>query len=212
MPRGDHPDSLAEPIRARLFDTLVELRRAAGTQELARLVGRHPNSVRSQLRRLAADGLVESRLVRQARGRPRHAWRVASGARPRQADAELGRWLARTLARGDQLETVETTGREIGRELAPDLAELPAGDGLQDALCALGFAPRAEARPDGAGTRYVLRACPYREAVAESPQVVCTLHRGITQGLLDRLRPTAELTGFVARDPFAAGCVIDVSG
>jgi predicted ArsR family transcriptional regulator len=81
---------------------------------------------------------------------------------------------------------------------------------MQDALTALGFAPRVE--PAGAdGWRYVLGNCPYREAVAENPAVVCSLHRGITAGLIDRLDPSHALGAFVARDPFAAGCLIDVT-
>lgn len=41
--------------------------------------------------------------------------------------------------------------------------------------------------------------------------VVCTLHRGITRGLLDRLAPDAQLTGFLAKDPDTAGCEITVA-
>jgi hypothetical protein len=37
--------------------------------------------------------------------------------------------------------------------------------------------------------------------------VVCTLHRGMTRGLLGALDPTAELAGFVPRDPDRAGCL-----
>jgi predicted ArsR family transcriptional regulator len=151
--------------------------------------------------------------VRQARGRPQHAWRVHPDARPRgrppEALADLGRWLTRALSRGDQLAQVEATGREIGRELAADAADRALAGGLHDALSALGFAPRTERT--ATGLRCELRNCPYREAVAENPAVVCTLHRGLTRGLLDRLAPTAQLTSFVARDPFAAGCVVEVA-
>jgi hypothetical protein len=42
--------------------------------------------------------------------------------------------------------------------------------------------------------------------------VVCTLHRGLTRGLLDKIAPETKLTDFVARDPYAAGCVIELSG
>jgi hypothetical protein len=40
---------------------------------------------------------------------------------------------------------------------------------------------------------------------------VCTLHRGITRGLLDELAPDAKLIDFVAKDPDTAGCLIEVS-
>jgi hypothetical protein len=40
--------------------------------------------------------------------------------------------------------------------------------------------------------------------------VVCTLHRGITRGLLETLEPRAQLVDFVPRDPDTGGCLIDV--
>ena len=78
-------------------------------------------------------------------------------------------------------------------------------------LVALGFQPRREI--DSAGTlTYRLCNCPYREAVHENQAVVCTLHRGITRGLLDAIAPETELAGFVPRDPDTAGCLIELRG
>jgi predicted ArsR family transcriptional regulator len=207
-------DVLSLPIRARLFAALQGLRRPATTQELAVATGRHPNTVRRQLQRLAEAGLVECRLVRQARGRPRHMWAIDPDARPGgegpKAYGDLGRWLARALRDGPELEQIEDAARRIGRELAPRDAGHGLREAMRDALTALGFAPRVEDRPD-AGPRYVLGNCPYREAVAENPALVCTLHRGITSGLLERLDPVARLEAFVAKDPFTPGCLVDVA-
>lgn len=207
-------DVLASPIRARLFSALAELRRPATTQELAALAGRHPNTVRVQLQRMEAAGLIECRQERRPRGRPRHRWAILPSARPGgaapEAHGHLSRWLARAMSRSHGLPDVEAAGRVIGRELAP---EAPAGgvrEAMQDALTALGFAPQRETTGDR--LRYVLGNCPYREAVAENPAVVCTLHRGITQGLLDRLHPETALKSFVARDPYTAGCLIELGG
>ena len=207
-------DPLAVPIRARLFGALLELRRPATTRELADLTGRHPNTTRVQLQRLEAAGLIECRRQLQARGRPRHVWAVLPTARPAgrppEAHANLGRWLARAMARGrPTLDDVEHAGLEIGRELAPSGVVGNVRHAMLDALTALGFAPHAEAT--AGGTRFVLGNCPYRDAVAENPAVVCRLHRGITQGLLDRLQAGAAVTDFVARDPHAAGCVIEIA-
>ncbi len=57
-----------------------------------------------------------------------------------------------------------------------------------------------------------LRNCPYRNSVKENQEVVCTLHRGITRGLLDVLEPAARLVDFVPHDPDTAGCRIEVEG
>ncbi|MCP9489810.1 MAG: hypothetical protein MSC31_08025 [Solirubrobacteraceae bacterium MAG38_C4-C5] len=53
---------------------------------------------------------------------------------------------------------------------------------------------------------------PYRDAVSENQPLVCTLHRGISRGLLDVIAPSAKLTDFVAKDPHRGGCLIAVNG
>jgi predicted ArsR family transcriptional regulator len=207
-------DVLAQSIRARLFQALARLRRPATTQELAAQVGRHPNSVRVQLQRLADAGLLERRDVAQPRGRPRQEWVIAAAARPSgrrpQALEQLSRWLARAAGTGGGLQDIEAAGREIGREIAPERRDRPVAQALQDSLAALGFAPVCHPG-DGADVRYVLANCPYRDAVAENQPVVCALHRGMTSGLLDRLDRGARLTGFLPKDPYRAGCVVDVT-
>jgi predicted ArsR family transcriptional regulator len=209
-------DVLGEPFPARLLRVLVELRRPATTAELSELLGAHHNTVRRNLRRLAAAGLLERRTAPVTRGRPPDEWVVSAGARPGGAPphayGDLARWLARALSAGGGLPAVEQTGREIGREIAPGPADGdPPSTALQHTLAAMGFAPRMERQPSQR-TRYVLGNCPYREAVAENQPAVCALHRGITRGLLERLDPHAELTAFVARDPYSAGCLVEISG
>lgn len=214
IPPTAQNDVLAQSIRARLFQVLAALRRPATTHELAARVGRHPNSVRVQLQRLSDAGLLERRRAAQSRGRPRQKWTIAATARPAgqrpQAHGQLSQWLARAIGTTGRLRDLEEAGREIGREIAPGQRGRPVVDALQDALTALGFAP--EQRPiNGGDVRYVLGNCPYREAVAQNQPVVCTLHRGMTKGMLDRLDRTAKLADFVAKDPYSAGCLIDIT-
>lgn len=215
IPETPRPDVLALAVRARLFGTLRELRRPATTQELAAAVERHPNSARVQLERLAEAGLLERHTVRQARGRPRHLWAIARTAlpagEPPEAHGQLGRWLARAMPAGAEgLADIERGGREIGREIAPEPAGRPVADAMLAALAALGFAPQ-EARPAPGRASFELGNCPYRDAVRENQPVVCTLHRGITQGLLDRLSSDARLTCFIPKDPYTAGCLVQFS-
>jgi predicted ArsR family transcriptional regulator len=74
-------------------------------------------------------------------------------------------------------------------------------------LSALGFQPHPEA-PGAGRVTHCLGNCPYREAVHENQPVVCTLHRGITRGLIDELQPEMRLVDFVPRDPDKAGCLV----
>ena len=78
-------------------------------------------------------------------------------------------------------------------------------------MVALGFQPELEIDGDKT-TRCRLCNCPYRDSVKENQEVVCTLHRGITAGLLDELAPEARLETFEPHDPDRAGCLIEVVG
>lgn len=217
MEESARPDDvLAQPTRQRLFALLGERGRDAGTEELAASLGLHPNGVRVHLERLREAGLVERVRTRQARGRPRDMWsldpRALATVRPQRAYADLGRWLARAISPArNSLRTVEATGREAGRAMAQDADAGSPEATMHATLGAMGFAPARRAGPSGALT-YELCNCPYRDAVRENQPVVCTLHRGITQGMLEVLAPETELTAFVPRDPVTAGCLIELSG
>jgi predicted ArsR family transcriptional regulator len=216
IPKPRPDDVLVQSTRARLFALLGELKRPARTEELAERVGLHPNGVRVHLELLRSSGLVARTRVRQSVGRPRDEWAISPDARPGgdppSAYAELGRWLARAIPPTKaRLRDVEATGRQVGRELAPRGTPAETGDVIQSTLAALGFQPRRREEP-GDRVVYCLDNCPYRDAVRENQPVVCTLHRGITRGLLDVLEPTARLAGFVPRDPETAGCLIELEG
>lgn len=207
-------DPLTQPTRARIFALLAELKEAVGTDELATRLGLHPNGVRVHLERLQEAGLVERRQERAGRGRPGDRWTVAPGAQPSgqapSAYASLAIWLARAIPAGPaRLREVERTGREIGRELAPKGEDDPV-EGLRQTLAALGFQPSMNVKADGSLTCR-LENCPYRDSVRENADVVCTLHRGITAGVLEKLDPKAKLTSFEPHDPDRAGCLIEVS-
>jgi predicted ArsR family transcriptional regulator len=209
-------DLLTQPTRARLFRELGDLRRPVGTEEMAGRLGLHPNGVRVHLERLLEAGLVVRERPRETIGRPRDMWSIAPSARPGgdppRAYIDLGRWLARVMSRGKtSLRAVEASGREIGRTLAPEGGAGSREEQMYGALVSLGFQPEREVNPAGALT-YTLCNCPYRDVARESQQVVCTLHRGVTRGLLDVIAPETQLAAFVPRDPDTAGCLIELRG
>jgi predicted ArsR family transcriptional regulator len=208
-------DVLAQPTRARLFALLGELKRPAGTVELAERLELHPNGIRIHLERMEQTGLVQRAQVRQQRGRPPDEWRIAPDAQPGgiapRAYQDLGRWLARALRAGARGTVgMVATGRQIGRELAP--GDAPTGaEAFETSLTALGFQPTIERR-DADRTTFCLGNCPYRDAVNENQPAICALHKGITHGLLDTLAPDAKLTAFTPHDPDQAGCTIEIRG
>lgn len=211
LPSGSD-DVLGQKTRAHIFALLVERRAAMSTEELAGPLGMHVNGVRRHLELLHDAGLVERRRSRGARGRPGDRWLIAADARPGGESpsgyADLAGWLARTIPSGPaRLGAIEKAGRGIGRELAPNAANDPL-ERFRSALAALGFQPAVER----SAHRFVCRLgnCPYRDSARQSPEVVCTLHRGITEGLLEALDPKAELTRFEPHDPTRAGCLVEV--
>lgn len=213
VPSAPTEDVLAQPTRARLFALLTELRRPAGTVELAERLRLHPNGVRIHLERMQRAGLVQRTQARAARGRPPDTWMITPtadpGGHPPRGYQDLGRWLARALhAQPDELRSVEETGRQIGRELAPAGAERDP-DAFMTSLTTLGFQPVIERRENDR-VSFCLHNCPYVDAVHENQPVVCALHLGMTRGLLEVLQPDAKLTDFVPHDPDEAGCTVEL--
>lgn len=212
---GQEPGPLAQPTRARLFARIREVGGEATTEQLASSLELHVNGVRRHLDLMQGAGLLERRRLKHGRGRPRDLWRIAPGAgsadRPEEHYVDVARWLARAVPRSEaSLRRVEETGRQVGREL-PVAAGGSIPEGLARAFADLGFQPAMTSDDDGAITCEQTN-CPYRASVRENPDVVCRLHRGITEGLLEQLAPGARLIRFEPRDPDEAGCIVEVAG
>ncbi len=157
----------------------------------------HPNTVREHLDAVVGLGLVERSIARTlGRGRPATLYR-ASAADPAVAMRDyaglataLAGQLARTSAHPER--DARAAGLEWGRELIDECSQA-AGDARQsvlEALARLGFAPDDEEMMPGAraGTDGIaLRRCPLLNAARRYPTVVCQVHLGIVEGMLERL-------------------------
>lgn len=156
----------------------------------------HPNTVREHLDAVVALGLLErSTESALGRGRPATSYR-ASAADPAVAVrdyAGLATALAGHLARtsGHPERDARTAGTEWGRELVGDAgrAGTDPRQTVLDTLTRLGFAPDADAAsPDTHGGRGIaLRTCPLLDTARRYPTVVCQVHLGIVEGMLERL-------------------------
>lgn len=94
-------------------------------------------------------------------------------------------------------------------EAAPETTDDPV-ESFRGVFAALGFQPMIEMSEGG--FTCTLENCPYRASVRENPDVICTLHRGLSAGLLSKLDPKAKLVRFEPRDPDRAGCLVGVEG
>jgi predicted ArsR family transcriptional regulator len=214
MPGNPTPDQLAARHRA-LSDKsrLAILRVLEGATApldvpvLARRVGLHENTVRWHLGILAEAGLVaDERLPSAGRGRPPHAYRIVKGALADQPGGYrlLAEVLVASLAgqRGAG-ELVEEAGRRRGRSLvAPpaDGSDVPAKEAIGEVVRLLevfGFQP--ELRRERGGQRIDMKPCPFGETAETHSSIVCPLHLGLNQGVLETLDAPVEAS---ALEPF----------
>jgi predicted ArsR family transcriptional regulator len=148
----------------------------------------HPNTVREHLDALTRYGLVE-RITETPtkRGRPAALYRpsAADPAILAQDYAGLATALAGQIARSSTQpeHDARAAGISWGHELCNDAA---ASDNPRTAvltvLTRLGFGPDTD-DPDGS---IALRSCPLLEAARRYPAIVCQVHLGIIDGVLQR--------------------------
>jgi predicted ArsR family transcriptional regulator len=180
----------------------LELARSPGplsTAEIADSLELHPNTVRPHLERMREVGLLEVDAdSRGTVGRPQHRWSLAPEAPALGLEPAAFRLLAGLLASvaataGVDQEVVATAGRVQGR--AAGAARAEAGtqsclEALVDELADLGFDPAVA--DDGTLTTVGFTHCPFRELAEAFPDLVCHLHRGIVEGVVQGV-PNAEV-------------------
>lgn len=194
----------------------------AGTEPLdvsaiAGQVGLHPNTVRSHLDRLVSVGLVEEAAEARVRpGRPRLLYRATVPVE--EAPEDSYRLLAGILAGGlaggpaSGAEAAVAAGRRWGGGLVLEPpAPLEAGAATRrivEILGEVGFSPKVGERQStpeadvdaGSHVLIELHRCPFLDVAREHPDIVCSVHRGLMEGALERLQ--APGVG-VTLEPFA---------
>ena len=191
MPVREVPVALSGQ-RLRVLD-YVRAHSPVRVADAAAALDLHPNTVREHLDAVVGLGLVErSTATALGRGRPATVYR-ASAADPAVAVRDyaglataLAGHLARTSAHPQR--DARAAGIEWGRELIDGPGQ-GGGDprhSVLEALARLGFAPDDENTPDPR-RGIALRRCPLLDAARRYPSVVCQVHRGIVEGMLERL-------------------------
>ena len=184
--------------RADVLDMLRAADSPLGVREIAARMGLHPNTARFHLEALVGAGLAGRQTEdRETPGRPRIGYRaVADGPGGRRRYRLLAEMLTSLIA-GTMPEpgrAAEDAGREWGAYLTeqpPPYQRLSAAEAvarLSAIMAELGFAPRAEANADGGQYRLFLHQCPFREVAERHREVICSLHLGLMQGALARMR------------------------
>ena len=186
------------------FRILEELR-AHGrldSRELGRLVGLHPNTIRSHVEQLIEAGLVRETLAPAAgRGRPRVLYEAVTDLVTRNESGYrlLAQILASYLATVEQPHVVaESAGRAWGRyltERAQPFAKVSAKDATEKVVklfAELGFMP--EAVESAGGRKILLHRCPFRQVAESNQNVACAVHLGMLKGALAEMGAPLEAT------------------
>lgn len=159
---------------------------------LTRAAGLHENTVRGHLEHLLADGYVtRERAAVDGRGRPAWLWRAVVPD-PASPYAALAGVLADTLARTSADPVAEARdagrgwGRGIGAGVTPAADDAQARERVVAVMAEQGFAPHDD------GDAVTLHRCPLIAAAVRHPQIVCAVHVGMVDGVLEAVGSDAE--------------------
>jgi predicted ArsR family transcriptional regulator len=196
----------------------LELARAPvplSTAEIAAELGLHPNTVRPHLERMRDVGLLDVEVDnRGAVGRPQHRFSLTADSPSLGLEPASYPILAALLANlaalfGPEADVVADVARDHGRRrgearqaTTPDCVAA-----VEAELADLGFDPaRAE---DGNVTTIAFTRCPFRPLADAFPELVCHLHRGMVEGMVDVLGgvDVARFATLEDRDP----CQVDLA-
>ena len=186
------------------FRMLEELRGRGrlDSRELGRLLGLHPNTIRSHIEHLIQAGLVRATLAAAAgRGRPRVLYEaVIDVVTPNDSGYRLlAQILASYLATIEQPQVVaESAGRAWGHYLTErpqPFARVSPNEAMEKVVklfSELGFMP--EAVESAGGRKILLHRCPFREVADSNQNVACAVHLGMLKGALAEMGAPLEAT------------------
>ena len=197
--------ALADDTRFRLYRYLGLSGRPVSVRELSTRLSLHPNTLRPHLRRLEEAGLVR-REVRKGTtvGRPQTMYVAVQQLERENRDFRLLAEILAGMVSGARARTRATErAREWGRYLAARGVPKPGTRAaarhnlavLQEAMASAGFDPRFRRASDGI-VEVTLRDCPFRELLDDHRDLVCSIHRGLVEGMLGALEPPLSLEAF----------------
>jgi predicted ArsR family transcriptional regulator len=184
--------ALGDETRYAMYRELASATVPLCAQDLADRIGLHANTVRLHLERLREVGLVDVEAVHRGTvGRPQHRYSLAPGAPGLGLDPPAHVLLAGLLAAmaeriGAVPEDAADTGFAWGVEAGKRTRSRSCLRALQAELASLGFEPALDQESDST-TRIDFLHCPFRELAEAYPELVCNLHRGLCEGVVDQV-------------------------
>jgi predicted ArsR family transcriptional regulator len=191
-----------------VWDAVRAAPEPVGVAALARTLEVHPNTVRLHLARLVAAGLVtEHTETGRHPGRP--GYRYQALASDPVTEAAAYRRLAGLLAGAVRAGVgARDAGRAAGAADASHLAGADPVTAITAALAAEGFMPTSR-EVDEERVDITLHACPFAEAAAADPAVICQLHLGLAEGTATAIGGL-RVDALRINDPHRAGCQLEL--
>jgi len=201
--------ALGDNTRYAIYLELARATQPLSTADVAEALELHPNTVRPHLERMRDVGLLDVAVDgRGSVGRPQHLYSLAADAPSLGLEPPAFPLMAGLLANvaaacGPDADAVASVGREHGRHAGATRAV----DGeacvaaVRSELADLGFDPVDET--DGFVTTIAFTHCPYQHLAEAFPDLVCQLHRGVVEGMVE-VMGGAAVTHFATladRDP-----------
>lgn len=218
IPIDDGPTSLqrqaralGDPTRHAIFRHVADAPEPVRVVGLAQHFGLAHSAVRQHLAKLCDAGLVvEEQAPRSGAGRPALQYRLSSetaGAWDSLgAYSQLAIMLAEVVSSG-------RSPRQVGRDTGRKAIRLPTEpgdpvDGLHAEMTRRGF--HARRAKETSPVELVMQRCAFQIAALAAPEVVCQLHLGLAEGIVDALGGSVEVTGLVAENPKQANCRLEL--
>jgi predicted ArsR family transcriptional regulator len=198
---GGHPNTVRHHLAGLAAEGLVRAAPAPASPGRGRPPTRYRATERADGALPTGSDMVEEYVALAAAFAERLA---ARGGDPGGDARSIGRaWGATLLGRGHRRQPGQGERQARGRRrtaAASALARPAAGavDQVLAVLGRLGFSPQVQAAPPESGepgpeadgpTTVLLRTCPLLESARRHPEVVCQVHRGLVEGVLEAGRP-----------------------
>jgi predicted ArsR family transcriptional regulator len=210
--------ALGDETRFSMYQELASSTAPLTASELADRLGLHANTVRLHLERLREAGLVDVEPVHRGTvGRPQHVYSLASGAPGLGFDPPSYTLLAGLLAAladrvGAEGDDAAAAGYAWGTEAGRRTRSRSCAKALMGEMDRLGFDPEAETLP-GNQVDIAFLHCPFRELAEAYPELVCNLHRGISEGVVAAIGGgrVEEFSTLYSRDPCRVTVAVEVT-
>jgi predicted ArsR family transcriptional regulator len=192
VPRLDLLKALGDNTRYAIYLELARSSRPLATADVAETLGLHPNTVRPHLERMRDVGLLDVTTESGGGvGRPQNLYSLSPDAPSLGLEPSAFPMLTRLLLRlaetaGASGDDAADIGREQGRADARRQDEAASClEALVSWLANMGFDPAVDGSDDGETAVVAFAHCPFRDLAEAHPELVCSLHRGMVEGLVE---------------------------